>query len=255
MLFALGLGPNVVGVTRFCRYPAEASNLAKVGGFYDVALEAIWSLKPSLVVSLEEGADLSSSAGQLGFSFLKVDHRSVRGIKQSLLDLGAICGVPEKAARIIHTMQEEEREIAARVAAAPRYRVLVVVGRLHDRGVASSLFVSGADGYYTDILAMIGSENVNQSVTVAVPTLSAEGLLALNPDVILEIRNQDDPHPESNVDKLWNAYPTITAVKQHRVFALSDDFASIPGVRYPRLAREIARRIHPARFVDLEQGK
>jgi iron complex transport system substrate-binding protein len=250
MLFALGLGPNVVGVTRFCRYPTEANNLPKVGGFYDVALEAIWSLKPSLVVSLEEGADLSRSAAQLGFSFLKVDHRSVKGIKQSLIELGSICGVPENAARVVNTMQEEEREITSRVALAPRYRVLVVVGRMHERGAATSLFVSGVDGYYTDILALIGVENVNKKATVAVPMLSAEGLLSLNPDVIVEIRNQDDPQSDRSVEKLWAAYPTITAVKQHRVFALSEDFASIPGVRYPRLARELARRIHPERFVN-----
>jgi iron complex transport system substrate-binding protein len=249
-LFALGLGKNVVGVTRFCRYPPEANALPKVGGFYDVALEAIWSLKPSLVVSLQEGSDLSNQAEQLGFSFLRIDHRSIKGIKKSLVELGEMCGASPEAATALRQMQEVESAVASRLKGAPRYRVLVVAGRLQEGSSTSSLFISGADGYYSDVLELIGAENVNQKATVAVPTLSSEGVLALNPDVIVEIVNVDDSFSHENIKRYWSAFPTVTAVKTDRIFALSDDFASIPGVRYPRLVQELARRIYPERFVD-----
>ena len=50
ILFALGLGESVVGVTRFCLYPPEAQEKKKVGGFIDPNYEAIAALQPDLVL-------------------------------------------------------------------------------------------------------------------------------------------------------------------------------------------------------------
>ena len=49
-LFALGLGERVVGVTRYCRYPAEALAKPKIGGYFDPNFEAIVGLKPDVVI-------------------------------------------------------------------------------------------------------------------------------------------------------------------------------------------------------------
>jgi iron complex transport system substrate-binding protein len=51
ILFALGLGDRVVGVTRYCDYPAEALEKEKIGGMVDPNLEKIQSLRPDLVVA------------------------------------------------------------------------------------------------------------------------------------------------------------------------------------------------------------
>ena len=50
ILFALGLGDKVVGVTNFCNYPEEAKQKEKVGMLLNPNIEKILTLKPDLVV-------------------------------------------------------------------------------------------------------------------------------------------------------------------------------------------------------------
>ncbi|HYA88253.1 MAG TPA: helical backbone metal receptor, partial [Nitrospirota bacterium] len=55
ILFALGLGDNIVGVTTFCDYPEEAKKKPKIGGMSNPLLEAVLSLKPDVVVMTTDG--------------------------------------------------------------------------------------------------------------------------------------------------------------------------------------------------------
>ncbi len=55
ILFALGLGDNIVGVTTFCDYPEEAKTKPKIGGMSNPSLEAVVSLKPDIVVVTTDG--------------------------------------------------------------------------------------------------------------------------------------------------------------------------------------------------------
>ncbi len=52
ILFALGLGERVVGVSNFCNYPAEAAKIDRIGGIMNPNLEAIVALESDLVVML-----------------------------------------------------------------------------------------------------------------------------------------------------------------------------------------------------------
>src|ERR1700687_6031065 len=55
ILFAMGLGDNIVGVTSFCDYPEEAKKKQKIGGMSNPSLEAVVSLKPDIVVMTTDG--------------------------------------------------------------------------------------------------------------------------------------------------------------------------------------------------------
>jgi ABC-type Fe3+-hydroxamate transport system substrate-binding protein len=90
------------------------------------------------------------------------------------------------------------------------------------------------------VIDLLGMENVNTDPTVAVPMLSAEGFMALAPEAIVEIVNVDDPALQGSPSAVWNRFPKVPAVKNSRVFTLSDDYASIPGPRYILLAEKLA---------------
>ncbi|RMG67943.1 MAG: hypothetical protein D6710_10775, partial [Nitrospirae bacterium] len=55
ILFSLGLGDRVVGVTNFCDYPKEALKRPKIGGMTNPSLEAIVRLRPDIVVLTTDG--------------------------------------------------------------------------------------------------------------------------------------------------------------------------------------------------------
>ena len=84
VLFEAGLGARVVGVTSYCRYPADALRIAKVGGYLTPSYEALVALHPDLVVVLPEHEDVEPRITRLGLTALRVDHRSLSGIVDSI---------------------------------------------------------------------------------------------------------------------------------------------------------------------------
>ena len=55
ILFALGLGNYLAGVTLFCDHPAMAKKIPKIGGMSNPSLERVVSLKPDIVVMTTDG--------------------------------------------------------------------------------------------------------------------------------------------------------------------------------------------------------
>src|SRR5271169_6151182 len=73
MLYALGLGDRVVGVTRFCRYPPEAQKKPKIGDYINPNMEAIAALRPDLVIVQTNPVHLADRLGALKLHVLEID--------------------------------------------------------------------------------------------------------------------------------------------------------------------------------------
>jgi iron complex transport system substrate-binding protein len=243
VLFELGLGTKVVGVTRYCRYPVEAQKIPRVGGFYDMSLENLLSLRPTVVVGLRENREIEEGARRLGMVTHEVDHSTVAGIKQSLLSVAELCGISAVGEQKVSALEQRERALQSSRHNAPHHKTLVAVGRTHEGSSVSGVYISGKDGFYSGVLEMLGMKNVNQDATVSIPTVSPEGFMALAPEVIIEIQNTDDPQRAEDPSALWRKYPSIPAVRENRLFTLREDYASIPGPRYILIAEELARQL------------
>jgi iron complex transport system substrate-binding protein len=240
-VYALGLGDRVVGRTRFCRFPADVLLKPAVGGFLDASIEQIVRLQPTHLLHLEESAEVAAIAARFNIETVALDHRSVSGIKASLARIGAECGVAAAAEQILARLRAEEQELRERMKGRVGLRTMVIVGRGPESGRNTPVYLAGRDGMYSDILEMIGALNVNTHGTVAVPTVSAEGLRALAPEAIIELASVDDG--EQGVAarmRLWQAHPNLPAVAHGRVAVLTQDFVTIPGPRYMQVARLFA---------------
>lgn len=245
VLFELGLGDKVVGVTRFCRYPPEAQSIPAIGGFYDVSFESLLKRKPTLVVGLREHSDIRDSSRRFGIATQEVDHSTVEGIKRSITTIADLCGISRVGVEKVEDLEHRERSLRESTRGMPHFKTLVAVGRTHEGASPSGVYVSGKDGFYTGVLALVGLHNVNQEPTVAIPTLSSEGIMALAPEVIVEVVSADDPHNDEDQAALWRKFPNIPAVKNERVMTLRGDYASIPGPRYIRVAEDLALSLKP----------
>ncbi len=249
VVYELGLGDRLVGVTRFCRYPTQAQAVAKVGGLFDLNIEQLVSLKPSHVFVLNENSDALRLLRRFGINIVQIDHRTVGGIHQSFSTIGETCGASVRAQAALRDFEQRERDLKERLRGVPPLQTLVVVGRTHEGSRLSGVYVSGNDGFYSDILSLVGSTNVNKQRTVAVPTISPEGLLSLGAQAIVEIVSENDgPVDEAKLQSFWMQYPRNPAVAEGRVAILSEDYASIPGPRYILLAERLARVLYPDRF-------
>lgn len=241
-LFDIGLGERVVGATRFCRYPPAARNIERIGGFYDVSAERIGQVKPQVIFVLKESARLVRPLARMGAEIVELDHTTVSGIKESYRVIGRVCGVESAVAQRLATLERQEVQLqkSCKVVGEKPLRVMVVVGRTKYGSAHSGVYISGRDGFYADIVKMFGAINVHQSQTVAVPSLSAEGIMKLAPDVIVEVVNVDDGDVPGNYMSFWDQFPSVPAVKHRQVLLLTQDFASIPGPRYVQVAEALS---------------
>jgi iron complex transport system substrate-binding protein len=177
-----------------------------------------------------------------------VDHSSLDGIKESYSRIAQACGVKTTAEARLSSFAEAERVLRQRCVGAPprpAHKAMVVVGRIREGNQSSGIYISGRDGFYSDVLRIVGAENVNMQHTVAVPAVSAEGVMKLAPEVIFEIVNTDDHQISGDRLAFWQQFSKVPAVKSKKVFVLSDDFASIPGPRYINLAKELSNILCP----------
>ena len=250
MLFELGLGKQVVGVTKFDHYPEAVERIARVGGFLDLNTELVVSLKPDLIVLLKEQASLTQRFEQLGLSTLVIEHRRINGILESLSAVGERCGVVDVGSNARKRLEAEITNFRRRLADTNRPLVAVVAGRDIGAGSIRSAFLSGNDGFYSDLVELAGGKVAYQGATVSLPGVSLEGLIALKPDIILDVVPGFELQGFSlnDLEHDWADARKNIALKNTRIVFLSDDFAQIPGPRFDLLLDVIARAIHPEKF-------
>jgi iron complex transport system substrate-binding protein len=248
LLFALGLGSRVVGVTTFCHYPAEAQKLPKVGNYLQFNLETIASLKPDLVVVLQNPTRIAAQVRALHIPVIELGHETVPEILKSILQLGAATGANTAAAKLESSMRLRLNEIRARTAKLPRRSMMFIVGR--DPGALSGMVAVGKGSYLNEMIELAGGVNVFHEAPAAYPKVGLEEVIARNPDVIVDMGDMaetvgvTEEHKRS-VAQLWRRAATVSAVKGNRVFAVASDIYVVPGPRMVDAAVAFARMLHP----------
>jgi iron complex transport system substrate-binding protein len=250
-LYALGLGDRVKGVTRQCMYPPEVENVKRkngdIGGYFDPNFEAILALKPDLIVMLKEQSNWLPALERLKLKTLVVSHQTTDGIIESFRTIGRVCGKGAEGRQMERDFKDRVERIRAETQGLPRPRVLFVLGRTYGCGHPAGLFVAADDDYLDKIIQWAGGQNAYQRRGVRYPVLSAEGILWLNPDVIVDLvppEKLETIGRQAILDD-WNGLKGVKAVENHQVLIPDRDYALIPGPRFLQLVEYLARAIHP----------
>lgn len=242
ILFALELGDEIVADTQFCETPEAAKALPKVGGWTDVNMEQIMSFRPSCVC-LGVNHPMRSKFEQLSIPLLPVAGSTLEDVISSIQTIGSRFGREAKAAELTNSLRERMVQLRQRAAQRSRaLKVLIVAYRVRGEGRLRDLSVAGDDGYFQALLSLIGCELVPSGTGVPYPQMSAEGVLAVNPDVIVEIA--PEMADAGAVVKDWEvALPALKAVQAHRVLVFTENYATVPGLRSLLFAEKLADRL------------
>ena len=243
-LFALGLHEEVVGVTRFCDFPPAALSKTRVGGYFDPNYEAIVALDPEFVVMLEEHEGERDRFERLGLDVLVVDHKTIAGILASVTSIGDLCGAEEAAARLIEELQGGISRISEQVDGDRRPLVMVSVGRSSGSGSIEDVVVASKDSFFGQMIDLAGGRNTYTGHTLY-PAISKEGIMRLDPEIIIDINFDLDGEPPDRLIAEWDAVAGVRAVENGRVHVFSQDYASVPGPRFVQTLEDLARVIHP----------
>jgi iron complex transport system substrate-binding protein len=223
ILFAVGAGPQVVGVTDHCDHPAAATLLPRVGGFINPSLERVVALAPDLVLATADGnraADVERLAS-MGTPVFVIDPRRIDDVLRSIATIGRLTGHGEEATRLVDSLAGRRRAVAAR-RRDPAPSVLLLVGIHPLVGVGPGTFLD-------DLLREAGGRNALASSPVRYPLLSAESLLAAAPDVI--VVDAVEAGDAGDLARSVPGWSDLAAVRAGSVHLLRDDTLLRPGPR------------------------
>ena len=246
-LFALGLGERTVSVTRFCRYPPEAREIAKVGGYLDPNYEAIAALRPDMVFLLPEHEAARTYLDEFDIRHRTVNNKTVSQILDAIQTIGTTCGADGRAEELATSIRSRMNAVRERAHGFPRPRVLISIGRSFGGGALEEVYVAGKNTSYDELISIAGGENAYEGPAIDYPVLSAEGIIRLDPDIIVELATGIDDRglDEAAVIEDWKGLPGLEAVKRGKVYVITGDYAVIPGPRFILFLEELQAILHP----------
>ncbi len=233
-LFAIGAGPRVVGVSTYCRYPAEARALPQVGSYRKPDVERIMRTRPDLVILNESATESVNRLDALGIRYIQVPSGSMDDALKAIQQIGAAVGA--EAAAIVLTERIHEGMLdAQRRIQGQSTRTLVIVGR--DPDTLTGLIAAGPGSYLGELLTAAGGANALEDPGLpAYPRISLETVIRLDPDFILDAgamgdRPEGTPALRARVLSPWASRKELRAVRSQRVVPVFSPAFTVPGPR------------------------
>jgi iron complex transport system substrate-binding protein len=249
MVYAIGAGSRMVGVSSYDTYPPEVRSLPNVGALVDPNVERILSLKPDLVIIYASQEDLARQLARAGIETFGYRHGGLAAVTATVRELGAKLGEAAAAAATASRIEAGIEDVRRRVAGRPRPRTLLVFGR--ERLSLRGIYACGGTGFLDDMLAAAGGDNVFADVKTEAVQAGTEQIISRRPDVILEVRAVNEAFPTGDREaerRVWSALGSLPAVRDGRVTFLFDDRIVVPGPRIVEGTRELAKALHPDAF-------
>ena len=242
IVFALDLSDRLVGATRFSDYPPAAKTLPTVGSYVHLDVEKIVALRPDLCIAVKDGNPISvvSKLESVGIPVYAVDPRNLEAVMETLLELGRLLDVNNRAETIVEGMTDRILQVRQRVS-----------GAAHQPGVFFQIGISpivsvGTKTFIHELIVMAGGNNLAQGLT-PYPRYSKEQVIGLRPEVMI-ITSMAREAVFAQVKSGWQQWPELPAVKNNRVYLVDSNVLDRATPRLVDGLEQLARLIHPDRF-------
>jgi iron complex transport system substrate-binding protein len=248
MLFAIGAGTQVVGVTQFCDFPAEAKQKTKVG-YTNPNLESLVALDPDLIVAPQEflKPDLIGKLEQLKIPVFILADRTIEDVFAHIQTLGRMLDRSTEATALGMDLRQHIARIKVRTQSAVPVRVLYVLN-------SEPLITVGPGSFIDQLIGLAGGVNVAAKSVTAYPRLSMEVVLQENPDILIFPTGEAEGISESE-QQAWRKWSTLAAVKQNNLRQIPADLLNRPGPRIGKALELLADLLHPATNALPREGR
>ncbi len=240
ILFSLGLGDKIVGVTSFCDYPEEAKTKEDIGSFKDINLEKIIELEPDLIIQYGQGEEESNSRlKEAGITILSYEPETVEQIIELINTLGKVADTSSEAEKVTKDMIDRRDSIVEKVQGAENVKVFYEIW--HD-----PLMAAGPGSFMDELMTLAGGDNIAKDAEGEYPQFDVEQLIERDPEVYLSSNDMEEKTIESI--KSRPGYENISAIKNDRIYLLDPNIVSRPGPRIIDALEIVAKSIHPELF-------
>ena len=248
ILFAIGAGSQVAGVTQFCDFPPDAAKKPKVG-YANPNLESLVALQPDLILAPKEflKPDLLAALDALHIPLFILSGETVDDIFSHIQTIGRMTDHQAEAAALVMDVRREIATVTQRVQGRPPVRVLYVLN-------SQPLITVGSGSYIDQLIGLAGGLNVAAESATSYPHLSMETVLVKDPEVLVFPVGQAEGIPESE-QQAWQRWSGLSAIKHARTHQISADLLNRPGPRIGPALDRLAALLHPSLPGPAESGR
>ncbi len=257
ILYEIGVGDKVVGLTEYDDYPYnftawfEAGNMTKVGGFSTPSMEAIASVNPDIIFTTNINEASIPNMRQLGYKVVVVGPTSIEGIYSTINLIGKATGAEASATSLVDSLKTQISNVESKIAAAQiADKPTVYYEVWYD---SSGVMSAGAASWINDVISKAGGINIFADETQEYPTTSSEVIVQKNPDVVLLPTGMGTGTPfYGSVEEViarpgWSA---ISGIKNDRLYVIDQDLFSEPGMRVADQVEIVAKCLYPQIFTS-----
>ncbi len=221
ILFALGLGEQVVGVTEYGDYPEEALEKEKIGGFNTISTEKVVALNPGLILATGGvQAEVVEQLRGLNLPVVVIDSENLEDILSNIQLIGRITWRTSEAQTLIKDLQKRIGAVRAKGKSTGVKVMYIVWG--------DPLMVAGPDSFADDLIVKAGGVNIFADAATQYPTVTLESVISRDPEVIIA----SDSIGLELVDlKDLPGWSETSAVQNGRLYTIDADIISRPGPR------------------------
>ena len=242
MLFALGAGDRVVGISDYDTYPPEVLGLPKVGALINPNLEKIFELQPEMVITYGTQSNLRERLDAAGIRSYPFLHGPIDEMLDYVLGLGRELRMETEGRRLVDKIRGELEVIRD---GASGYRPRVFLAHSREVGTMGSFYSGGGDSFFNELIDIAGGVNIFGDVEDDSIQPSLEEVLKRRPEIIIELLPSGKHDPDQIAQRVqdWGQLETLPAVQQRRVHVLTGDYLLLIGPRLHLAAKRFAEVI------------
>ena len=238
IVFAVGVGSRVVGVSEYTKYPPEAQEITKIGSYANLNIEKITALEPHLLFADPYQELAVERLENLGLAVIVLNHRSIEEIIGNIALAGKVIGQEKEASSLAQSIETKIETIAAKTTnlkEAEKPKVLYLY---------EPIWVAGSGTLANSYIEKAGGINVAADIQEC-QTMTLETVIVRNPDVILCVEGY-----APTLDWVMNEprLQEVNALKNNRVYPIDADAVDCPGPRVGIALELVAKCLYPELF-------
>lgn len=213
LVFAVGAGDMLVGVSAYTDYPAAAARLPVVGDAFGLDQERLAVIRPDVLLAWKSGtpAHVVDEIRARGYRVEVITTTSIDDISIALKQIGAMTGHEQDADAVVRQFEVSLQELAARNNGAEPIGVFYQIA-------ARPLYTVNAEHYVSELIEICGGTNVFADLGGLAPLIGVEAVLQRDPDVILA---SSDAGPDAFLE--WERWPELAANRYANRFLMPAD--------------------------------
>lgn len=244
LILGMGAGAHLVAVSNWDAPRDDIQTLPRVGDYRSIDWEKLGALKPDvMIVQFREDkmpAGLRERADELHVKLVNVKNNRLDDLYATIRQLGDAINEPSKAKDAESKLKAQLDSVRARVAGKPPVSTLITRAE-----PSSALACVGGGNYLDEILQIAGGKNVLEGGDNSYPTIDRERLLQLDPKAVLALLPGSSPQVVEQTRAFWTGVPEISAVRDGRVYVLTEPELLLPGLSVGKVAELFAAKLHP----------